>query len=98
MTDINPFLRHLLRFEAGVADRNLSTDKLFQKAHVKGFANDPDDRGGATMIGVTLAAFTAWRKQHGRPTPTVKELKALPTKSGGTSSRRISGSGAKPTN
>ena len=77
MTDINPFLRHLLRFEAGVADRNLSTDKLFQKAHVKGFANDPDDRGGATMIGVTLAAFTAWRKQHGRPAPTVKELKAL---------------------
>ena len=77
MTDINPFLRHLLRFEAGVADRNLSTDKLFQKAQVKGFANDPDDRGGATMIGVTLAAFTAWRKQHGRPAPTVKELKAL---------------------
>ena len=29
------------------------------------------------MIGVTLAAFTAWRKQHGRPAPTVKELKAL---------------------
>ena len=77
MPNINPFLRHLLRFEAGVENKNKSTDALFEKARLQGFANDPDDRGGATMIGVTLAAFTAWRKSQKRPTPTVKELKAI---------------------
>ena len=77
MPNINPFLRHLLRFEAGVENKNKSTDALFEKARLQGFANDPDDRGGATMIGVTLAAFTAWRKSQKRPAPTVKDLKAI---------------------
>lgn len=77
MPNINPFLRHLLRFEAGVENKNKSTDALFEKARLQGFANAPDDRGGATMIGVTLAAFTAWRKSQNRPAPTVKELKSI---------------------
>lgn len=77
MPNINLFIRHLLRFEAGVADKTKTTDALFEQARKKGFAHDPDDRGGATMIGITLSTFAAWRKAKGRPAPSVRDLKAI---------------------
>lgn len=42
-----------------------------------GFANDPTDRGGATMRGITLATFTSYRRAKGLPTPTVNDLKNI---------------------
>ena len=42
-----------------------------------GFANDPTDRGGATMRGITLATFRAYRKAKGGATPSVADLKNL---------------------
>jgi len=42
-----------------------------------GFANDPDDLGGATMKGVTLNTYKAWRKERGLPAPTVQDLKGI---------------------
>ena len=42
-----------------------------------GFANDPDDRGGATNRGVTIAALTAYRKRIGGKTPSVADLKNI---------------------
>ena len=42
-----------------------------------GFVNDPDDAGGATMRGITLSTYTAYRKKKGRPAPTVADLKAI---------------------
>ncbi len=32
-----------------------------------GLANDPDDRGGRTMAGVTQGTYNAWRRQKGLP-------------------------------
>ena len=40
-----------------------------------GFVNDPHDRGGATNKGVTLATFIQFRRNDGRPRPTVEDLK-----------------------
>lgn len=42
-----------------------------------GFANDPTDRGGATMRGITLATFRAYRKAKGGTTPSVADLKNI---------------------
>lgn len=42
-----------------------------------GFANDPDDSGGPTMKGVTIATYKEYCKRKGRPTPTVNDLKKI---------------------
>ena len=45
-----------------------------------GFSNDPDDAGGATMKGITLNTFKAYRKEKGLPVPTVTDLKNITDK------------------
>lgn len=42
-----------------------------------GWSNDPADKGGPTMKGVTLAVYTLYCKSKGRPTPTQKNLKDI---------------------
>ena len=45
--------------------------------HEGGFVDHPEDPGGATNKGITLATFRRWARRHGRQTPTVDELKAI---------------------
>ena len=49
----------------------------FIKKHEGGFSNHPNDTGGATMAGVTLATFQSYRKAKGLPSPTVTDLKNI---------------------
>lgn len=42
-----------------------------------GWADNPNDPGGATMQGITLATFTRWRQAQGMPTPTKDDLRAI---------------------
>lgn len=42
-----------------------------------GFVNDPDDLGGATNKGITIGAFTEYRKRKGQKAPTVTDLKNI---------------------
>ncbi len=42
-----------------------------------GFSNDPADRGGATMAGVTIATYTDYRRKKGMPSPKIDELKRI---------------------
>jgi len=42
-----------------------------------GFVNDPDDLGGATNMGVTIATYRAYCRKKGYPKPTIERLKAL---------------------
>ncbi|MDR1764414.1 MAG: peptidoglycan-binding protein [Dysgonamonadaceae bacterium] len=42
-----------------------------------GYSNNPLDSGGATMWGVTLAVYTAYRKAKGIATTTVADLKNI---------------------
>lgn len=42
-----------------------------------GFVNDPDDLGGATNKGITIGAFTEYKKRRGQKTPTVDDLKNI---------------------
>lgn len=42
-----------------------------------GFSNDPEDNGGPTMMGVTIATWRTYCKRKGRPAPTVEDLKRI---------------------
>ena len=42
-----------------------------------GWSDNPADPGGATMKGITLGTYTAWRKAHGWPVPSKADLKAI---------------------
>lgn len=71
---IAPFI---LKWETGTTGIGLTNEQLFEKAKLKGFANDPDDLGGATMCGVTFATFTDYCRRKGYPRPTIVRLKAI---------------------
>lgn len=78
MASINQLIPFILHFEAGVAvTPRQSLEELYERATLRGFANDKDDRGGATMCGVTIATYTEYCRRKGYPVPTVERLKAL---------------------
>lgn len=71
----------LLEFEAGVPQNRqhgLTPAEAFERARRNGFANDPADSGGATMIGVTIATYRAYCRQNHLPEPIVADLKKIP--------------------
>jgi glycosyl hydrolase family 108 len=43
-----------------------------------GWADDPQDVGGATMKGITIGTYTKWRKERGEPEPTKDDLRNIP--------------------
>jgi len=49
----------------------------FTIAHEGGFVNNPNDSGGTTMKGVTLATYRRYRADMGLPAPTVNDLKNI---------------------
>ena len=64
MAKIEEIIPFILYFEAGVNKRYLSLppEQIFEQAKKTGFANDPDDAGGATMCGITIATYKAYCK------------------------------------
>jgi hypothetical protein len=42
-----------------------------------GWADDPNDVGGATMKGITLGTYTRWRDAHGQPPPSKEDLRNI---------------------
>lgn len=77
MAKVESIVPFILKWETGTTGIGLTNEQLFEKAKLKGFANDPDDLGGATMCGVTLATFTEYCRRKGYPLPTIVRLKAI---------------------
>lgn len=77
MARVESIVPFILKWETGTTGIGLTNEQLFEKAKLKGFANDPDDLGGATMCGVTLATFTDYCRRKGYPRPTIVRLKAI---------------------
>ena len=77
MARVDNIVPFILKWETGTTGIGLTNEQLFEKAKLKGFANDPDDLGGATMCGVTLATFTEYCHRKGYPRPTIARLKAI---------------------
>lgn len=73
-----PLVAH---FAAGVygekgADLLLPPGEIFSKARATGWSDDPDDSGGATMIDVTLATYTSYRRLKWRQAGCVEPFEA----------------------
>lgn len=77
MANVEKIVPFIIQFEAGVNPAGLTGEKLFEKARATGYANDPDDLGGATMVGVTIATYTEYCRKKGYPRPTVERLRAM---------------------
>lgn len=74
-----PFILH---FEVGLNRKYLSLppEQAYQKATQmpKAFAIVKGDRGGATMCGVTLSTYAAYRRKRGIATTTAADLREMP--------------------
>ncbi len=80
MAQFDVIIPFFLKWEAGLGRHalRLPLEQMFDEARKTGFGNDPDDLGGATMCGVTLATYRTYCRDKLLPTPGVKELKAIP--------------------
>lgn len=77
MANVEKIVPFIIRFEAGINPTGMTGEKLFDKARITGYANDPDDLGGATMVGVTLKTYTEYCRKKGYPRPTVERLRSM---------------------
>ena len=71
MADVEKLIPHIIKWEAGITQKQgESLYSLFERAKKSGLANDNDDLGGLTMVGVTYGTFEAYcRKKRIEPTP-----------------------------
>lgn len=74
MEEMIPFL---VLWETGVKDSGADPQILFEKARAKGVVCDPDDHGGATVVGVTLATYSEYRRRKGLGKTAVSDLAAI---------------------
>ena len=77
MANVEKIVPFIIQFETGVNPAGLTGAKLFEKARATGYANDLDDLGGATMVGVTIATYTEYCRAKGYPRPTVAQLRGM---------------------
>ncbi len=79
MANYEKMIPFILQFAAGVSgnDLTLPLEEQFGIARKRGWSDDPDDPGGATMIDVTLTTYTAYCKRKGRRAPTKSDLRAI---------------------
>lgn len=80
MADFIKMIPYICHFEAGVpvSYLNGTAESIFAQARKTGFANDPDDKGGYTMVGVTLETYKAYCRKKGYPVPTPQRLRDIP--------------------
>lgn len=76
MARVESIVPFILKWETGTTGIG-TNEMLFEKAKRQGYANDPDDLGGPTMCGVTLATYQEYCRRKGYPRPTIVRLKQL---------------------
>ena len=78
MATIDNFIPILFRWETGVVvKQNETLEHAFERAKKVGFANDPLDNGGATMVGVTIGTYRSYCRYKGKKSPSVADLKTI---------------------
>lgn len=77
MANVELLVPFIIQFETGVTPGGLTGVQLFEKARKSAYANDPDDLGGATMAGVTIATYEAYCRKKGYPRPTIERLRKI---------------------
>ena len=73
------FILHLLRYEGScIPAEGETNEQAFERCRQQAFANDPNDPGGATMMGITMPVFREWRQTFlKKPRPTVGDLQDI---------------------
>lgn len=82
MADFQKMIPFIFHFAAGVYGKNgsdlrLPLEKQFNIARERGWSDDNDDPGGATMIDVTLTTFKFFRKCRALPEPDKEDLRNI---------------------
>lgn len=78
MAKIEKLVKTIIKWEAGVnIVEGESNEDMFERARVKGYANDPVDSGGPTMVGITLDTYKAYSRKNGLPVPGIMDLKRI---------------------
>lgn len=77
MAQIEKIIPFLIYWESGVRHASEDLRTLFEKARAKGIVCDPDDRGGATVAGVTMTTFADYRRRKGLPAPFAADLAGI---------------------
>ena len=77
MAQLEKMIPFLIFWETGVKDASVNTETLFNMAKAKGLANDPADKGGVTLVGVTIGTYRDYCRRKGRGVPSVSGLSRL---------------------
>ncbi|MDE7420553.1 MAG: peptidoglycan domain protein [Muribaculaceae bacterium] len=77
MAQLEKLIPFLIFWETGVQDASLPNETLFVKAKARGIASDSGDRGGATMVGVTIGTYRDYCNRKGIQHPSVSTLSKL---------------------
>lgn len=81
MADFEKLIPFIIKWETGYKIKNGETaEQHFERTRKNGFANDPQDRGGATQTGVTLKTYQTYCAKNGISKPTTENLKNIPYK------------------
>lgn len=79
MANFEFMIPHILHREVGLKkqEKELSPRMMYESVSKRGFHIISGDKGGPTMCGVTLNTFRMWRKNKGKPAPSISDLKRL---------------------
>lgn len=78
MAKVEKLVKTIIKWEAGVMPiEGESEEEMFERAKAKGYANDPVDAGGPTMVGVTIGTYRAYARKKGSRVPDIEDLKRI---------------------
>ena len=77
MAQLEKMIPFLIFWETGVKDASADIGTLFNMAKAKGLANDPADKGGVTLVGVTIGTYRDYCRRMGKGGPSVSGLSRL---------------------
>lgn len=66
MAQLEKIIPFIIEWESGVKDISADNETLFSRARNKGIVNDPADRGGATLVGVTIGTYKDYCRRKGK--------------------------------
>lgn len=78
MAKVEKLVKTIIKWEAGVKPvEGESEEEMFERAKAKGYANDPVDAGGPTMVGVTISTYRTYARKKGSRVPDIEDLKHI---------------------
>lgn len=77
MARLEMLIPFLIFWETGVREASADNETLFLNARANGIANVPCDRGGATLVGVTIGTYNDYCRNKGKTVSSTSDLSKL---------------------